>query len=159
MVFAINPKKQIFKIHLRATTLMEIMIVIILFGVVAGLGIPIYTKSLLKASEREAVSNLIVVSGANQMLRARTGSYWDTAGSTITDLNLINQELNINMISTNMTYSYQANSSVDPNVFTAYATYNTGESNEFRLRVNQAIVSSTNPCCDSGNNCPSRPAC
>ncbi len=143
----------------KAMTLMEILIVVVLIGIIASFALASYRKMIFKANERDAVLNLTVIQGANKIYRAKNSSYWDTAGSSETDLNVINGTLGTNIVSNNPAYSYQSNISVDPNTFTASAIYTDATaSNNFTLRINEGIISSTNPCCDSGA-CPSRPAC
>ena len=142
----------------RAVTLMEILIVVVLIATIAGFSVVSYRKSVLKARERDAVLNLTVIHGASQIYRAKNASYWDTGGNTINDLNVINQELQISIASTDTAYSYESDIDHQPDRFTAYATWNLSETDEFRLRVNEGLISDTNPCCDLGN-CPSRPAC
>ena len=142
----------------KAMTLMEVLIVVILIATIAGFSVVSYRKSVLKARERDAVLNLTVIHGASQIYRAKNTDYWDTSGNPITDLNLMMQELEINIAANDMTYSYESDIQREPDIFSAYATWNAGQADEFGLRADENIISETNPCCYVGD-CPSRPAC
>ena len=155
-----NAKEEILTMNSKAMTLMEVLIVVVLIGVMAGFALASYRKTFLKATERDAVLNLTVLHGANKIYQAKNSSYWDTNDISVTDLDVINQTLGTNIVAnTAVVYSYRSNVAVDPNAFTAEAAYTDGTaSNNFTLRVNETSISSTNPCCGAGN-CPSRPAC
>ena len=137
----------------KALTLMEVLIVVVITGIVAGFGVVSYRKSIVKAVERDAILNLTMIQGANKIYRAKQGSYWDTSGNTVTDLNTINQELETNIIANDVSYSYAADLVNNPDAFAAYAAWNIGRQGEFRIRVNETSISATNPCCDLANSC------
>ena len=142
----------------RAMTLMEVLIVVILIATIAGFSIVSYRRAVLKARERDAVLNLSVIHGANQIYRAKHTDYWDTSGNVITNLDLIMQELEINIAANDMFYSYESDIANEPDIFWVYATWHAGQADEFGLRADENIISETNPCCYVGD-CPSRPAC
>ena len=129
---------------------MELMIVVVIIGIIAAFGIPNYQKSIQKAHERDTVAQLTALHAANLLYRSYDGAYWDTGG---TDQNLaqINSTLSINIIA-NAGTAYNYNSA-NGSAFTATATWAA-----YTLRVTQAPIGTTNPCCQSVN-CSSVPDC
>ena len=147
------------KINNQAFTLMEIVIVVILLGIIAGFAIPNYSKAIRKAHERDAINQLISLSAANLIYNARQGKFVDDDGSPGDDLTYINTNLGINIIPNELIYSYDQTSNT---AYTAKAIWNPpGTADDFTLCVNQgAITTGTNPCCNtSTNTCPSLADC
>jgi prepilin-type N-terminal cleavage/methylation domain-containing protein len=68
-------------------SLMEMMVVVILIGIIAGFAVPIYTKSLGKAEEKKAAINLAAISEAmnRHMIANDLTAFPDL--NTITDIN------------------------------------------------------------------------
>jgi prepilin-type N-terminal cleavage/methylation domain-containing protein len=78
----------------RAFTLLELMITVILLGIVAGFGIPSYTKTLDRGRERDALFNLEIMREAVRMYIIREGG----APPALGNVGLINSTLGINII-------------------------------------------------------------
>ena len=89
------------KNDLKAFTLMEIMIVVIIISILAGFAIPQYQGSLERAYEKSAVMNLRSVVAAEHIYKVENGSHW-VAVATVTD---INNNLKLNIIPDHVTYS------------------------------------------------------
>ena len=135
----------------KAFTLMELMVVVVIVGIMAGYSVPQYQKAVRKAHERDAVVQLTTLNAANVMYFAKNNTYLPTGTG---NLAAINAGLNINIIANGMTYAYNRPSTT---TYTATAGWvETG--NNFTLRVNQAALAANNPCCLAGS-CPTRPAC
>jgi type II secretory pathway pseudopilin PulG len=82
--------------------MMEMMVVIILIGIIAGFAIPIYTKSLAKAEERNAAINLaLIAEGMSRHMIAEDL----TAMPTLSDIAAINTTLGIYVIDDQGSYS------------------------------------------------------
>ena len=134
---------------MKAFTLMEVMVVIILLTVVASFAIPNYADSVNRTRVRDAVSQLSVLNAANAVYNAQANAFYPGTGLTIDS---INSGLNINLIANSLTYSYTRSSTT---AYTATAAYGS----TFTVQVNQAAISSTNPCCSAGNCYSIVPAC
>ena len=59
----------------KGFTLAEIIIVLIILGILAALVGPKFSQSINRARARDAINSLIVIHGAQQVYRARNGSY------------------------------------------------------------------------------------
>lgn len=116
-------------------TLMEILVVVVMLGIMAGFALPAYNNSLRKANERDATINLIAIHGAQMVREARTGAYWDGgAGNTAS----INTNLGLNIVENDVTYSCNG-------TFTCTATHTGGA---FTISVTQAAIQKyVNPTC------------
>ncbi len=132
---------------LRAFTLMEVLIVIILIGIMAVFGIPQYTKSLSRSKERDTIIQLYAIHAANAVYKANTGSY---ITGTFTGIATINNDLKLNVLDNGMTYSYNGTA----NAFTITAQHPT---EQYTIRLTQdPLKQDYNPCCgDDVKACPS----
>jgi prepilin-type N-terminal cleavage/methylation domain-containing protein len=137
----------------RGFTLMELMVVVVLIGIIAGFAIPNYSKAVRKAHERDMVMQLITLHAANQIYEANAGKYLQTdcnGGPPATDLDCINTRLSINIISSDGTaYSYN---STGTSTYTADADWDI-----YTILVDESPIDTNgtnpdNPCC-STNNC------
>ena len=135
----------------RGFTLTELIVTVVIVSMIAVFAIPNYQKTVLKARERNAILNLMTIHGANEIYKARSGSYLPGVGLNLAG---INSGLVINIVDTDMTYSYSAGA--DPSTYTVTAAWTSAGS--FTGRINQAPVTGTNPCCSAGS-CPSLPGC
>lgn len=130
---------------IMAFTLLELIIVVVLIGIIAGFAIPNYGKAIQKAHERDMLMQLMALHAANVMYRANAGTYWDTGGGAQTNLATINSTLGINIISSDgTTYSYTG--AAGGGSFTADADWDA-----YTLRVNGSAINTSatppNPCC------------
>lgn len=79
----------------KAFSLMELMVVVVIVGVVAGFGIPNYQRSMNISIAKDAVSNLKLIAAAQQIYFARNGFFYPDAGTVnVYDINT-NLHLNI----------------------------------------------------------------
>jgi len=128
---------------LRAFTLVELFVVVVIISIIAAFAIPSFQKVARKNRERRAALHLRTIHGANEIYRAKSGGeYLPGAGL---NLGQINAGLSINIIDTEMTYSYTRSALV---AYTATAAWAGGGA--FTLRVNQNALSGSNPCCLAG---------
>ncbi len=138
-------------------TLLEIIIVVVLLGIIAGFALPNYQKSIRKAHERDAIVQLSSLHATNLMYNAQDGGFLP---GTL-DITGINTGLGINIIANGMTYAYVAGAS-KPTTFSATAVWDeSGTTNDFTARINEkpidptnATAANRNPCCFAGT-CPS----
>ena len=130
-----------------AFTIIELMVVIVIIGVLAVIALPKFKLTVDRAIESDAMNKLITIHAANKIYLAQTGGYLN--GNY--DVDGINQNLKINIIPDNMTYSYAGNAAA----FTATATRQ--PNGDFTIRITEAPISKTpgamNPCCSAGA-CP-----
>jgi prepilin-type N-terminal cleavage/methylation domain-containing protein len=81
----------------KAFSLMELMVVVVVVGVVAGFGIPNYQRSLNISIAKDAVSNLKLIAAAQQLYFARNGNYYPSPTAT-ENINNINDTLHLNIL-------------------------------------------------------------
>jgi len=83
-------------------TLMEMMVVVVVIGILAGFAIPSYTKSKERAYERTAVNHLNLINEALGLYWAHEGAYPST--SDLDNLSEINNTLSLGIMDADMTY-------------------------------------------------------
>ena len=126
---------------------MELLVVVVILGVMAGFAIPNYTRSIRQAHERDMVDQLRVIHAANLMYRAQADTYLAAAAL---DTQEINNQLGLSLMSSDATtYSYEG----DGTVFRADATWS-----DMNIQLDQTPLSENNPCCASSN-CPTLQGC
>ncbi len=129
---------------LRAFTLTELIITVVIITVLATFAVPNYQKSVRKGYERRAILNLKMIHGANEIYNARAGYY--VVGVAL-DLAGINTALGIDIVDGDMTYSYTCDIG-----YVATAAY--PGANKFTVGINQNPITGANPYCFEGS-CPS----
>ena len=148
----------------EAFTLMELMIVIILIGIVVGLGLPNYMKSLKKAYERDIIMQFTYLHGALEIYHTKKGRYPITS---VGDLAEINQALGTNIVpSGGIVYAYVANCATGGvflgGCYTVRATWADALGRAFIIFMQDSpfdiMNNPLNPCCET-NNCPSLARC
>ena len=89
----------------KGFTLAEIIIILIIIGVLAGLALPSYTKGKERALGKEAQANLILMGGAQRNYKMETNKYCNS-----TDVGVINDELILSLVdvesNSNATWDY-----------------------------------------------------
>ena len=66
----------------RALTLTEVLVVVVIVGVLAGLAMPIYRKAFEAARAREAVAALRQARTAQRLFHTRKGYYYPRGPAT-----------------------------------------------------------------------------
>ena len=133
---------------LRAFTLTELLITVVIITVIATFAVPNYQKSIRKGYERRAILNLKTIHGANAIYHARAGHY---VVGTALDLAGINTALAIDIVDNDMTYSYTRNpGGIDDYIATAAWT----GASAFTAGINRDPITGANPFCSAGS-CPS----
>lgn len=133
---------------LKAFTLLEVMLVVIIVGIMLILAIPQYTKTIDRSRLQDGMNQLTAVHAANLIYKAQNGKYYD--GSQGTDHNALNLALKINIIPGNLVYLYSYNSVSD--FYTLIATL-TKSGTTYTLTLNQNPISSGNPNCGCTGSC------
>ncbi|MCK5580380.1 MAG: type II secretion system protein [Candidatus Omnitrophica bacterium] len=131
----------------KAFTLMEIMVVIVIAGVIAGFAIPSYVKSMERSHESDAINQLSTIHAANQIYLSRAGRYWPLGEINEYEIDEINAALSLNIIANGMTYSCIGIGG--GTAFTCTATRD-APATPFTVTVTEAALDATNPMCTSG---------
>jgi prepilin-type N-terminal cleavage/methylation domain-containing protein len=138
----------------KGFTLMELMVVLIIMGVVAGLAMPKYAQSLERSHRKDAENQLMLIHSAQDMYASRNNNvYWGPAVGATPALKLadINQNLGLNILANGMDYDCTtANGGED---YTCTATRNGGAA--FIITVTEAVINpGVNPSCAPVAACP-----
>ena len=128
-------------------TLIEILIVLVIISVMAGLAIPMYTSSINDGRARDVLVQLAIIHAANEIYEANAGEYLSDGGGEL-DEEEINSGLDINLVFENMSYRY-----TEDGGGYEVLVYWSGAS-PFTIGLNETFLGSTNPCCFCGT-CPS----
>lgn len=105
-------------------TLIELILVIIIIGVIAVLGIPHYHKTQGIAREKAILTALEIIHNANELYLARHGDYFINAEGQITDLAYINRNLGTDIVmDPGISFTYSANPDTQPASYVVLVTY------------------------------------
>ena len=88
-------------------TLMEMMVVLLIVGVIAGLAMTRYTQSVERVHRNDAENQLMLIHSAQDMYASRNNNaFWGPATGATPALKLasINQNLGLNILANNMDY-------------------------------------------------------
>ncbi len=127
----------------RSFTLMELMIVVVTVGIIAGFAVPQFQKAMDRARERDAILNLQTIDAAEVVYRARYGKYWPGAGNFT--INAINSALGLSIVEIGDT-TYRCGSG-DDSMYICEATLRSGNIIHYEQPPNGG---SANPCCLNG---------
>jgi len=87
-----------------AFTLIELVVVVVIVGVLVSLGVPLYMRTVERARDYEAKTNLLLIHAAQLIYRAENNFYYPP-GSTTSNLSDINNYLHLNLNDNLWTYS------------------------------------------------------
>ena len=119
---------------------MEIMVVVIITGTLAALALTTYTKTVNRARVENAIRQLTLIHGANQVYRARNGKLWPNISGSYPLID-INANLHLNLSNDDFNFScFNGNGTV----WTCTATKG---SLDPTVTVTEAPISATNPRC------------
>ena len=125
---------------------MEIIIVIVLVGILAGFGLRSYINAIQKTREREMASNLKAMYAANSLYRAQVRQYLSGVNS---NLAFINTNLGLSIIGAGIIYTYNGAAGA----YTIRADWrNTANNNLVSIIINEQPLANNNPCCLAGLN-------
>lgn len=124
-------------------TFVELIVVVIIVAILAGLAIPNFTKTKERAFDKEAQTSLRLVQAAEKIYSLKNVFYYPLSGSA-TDLGEVNSNLLLDLSSSSWNFSIGSASGTD---FVATAA-RTDSSRIWRMQKGSA-----NPVC-SGSNCP-----
>ncbi|MDD4909986.1 MAG: prepilin-type N-terminal cleavage/methylation domain-containing protein [Candidatus Omnitrophica bacterium] len=141
-----NPEKSGF---IKAFTLLEIMIVVVIIGILATLGVN-YRPIVESALNREAVVNLKLIAAGERVYRLERGEYY---GSTQTSFLNTNLRLYLPM-GPNVKWSYAVEITGPGAAFTAKATrVNAGADGRVWELTSANVDNGEEPSCTGGNFC------
>ena len=83
-----------------AFTLIELIITVIIIGVIAGFGIPTYTKVVSRSKEQDAIHNLGLIREAARLYISRANVYATLSNTppVLADVDAINATFNLHVI-------------------------------------------------------------
>lgn len=122
---------------------MELIIVVVIIGIIAGFAIPSYQRAINKAKERKAALNLFTMQQAMIIHYAKTGGYitgdWP-------DIDTINAELGLHISDPDHDYTCS-----DTEGWTDYECSAYGHDPYYGMHIHPGTI----PHCMSGPPCPS----
>jgi len=125
-------------------TLIEIMIVFVILGIIAAFAVPAYDDLVTRKQQENMMVVARAFHGALDIYKARHGDYWRTVA--ITDLDDINNELGTSFEGFDgFSFQYQS-----PDLAKGHEWDLEMEEIglNWEIRVTNAPLSDTNPCCD-----------
>lgn len=133
----------------RAITLIELIIVVIIVGVLAGFALPKYTRAREKAKDKQAQVILGLIRSAQRAYRMELHHYYPPpAAPSVGDIPTINSNLGLDLVDDG-SWSY---SIATDNGFNATMTRDAGGYNR-SWQINSAMTNAT--CVPiGGSNCP-----
>lgn len=118
---------------------MELMIVTVILGIIAGFAIPNYNTSIERSHRRDAENQLRAIHAASNIYRAQNGVYWPPV--TGQDITSINSGLGLNIIANSKTYTCNCNGGCG-NGFSCAAV-----KGAWTVTVTEAALAAGNPQC------------
>ena len=70
-------------------SLLELITVVVIISILVGMGIPLYNRTVERARDQEAKTNLMLMLTAEKMYLAKNGNFYPSSGvvDNITDIN------------------------------------------------------------------------
>lgn len=130
--------------------MIELVVVVALIGILTAFGLPSYLKSIRKAHEKDIILQLTTLYAADYLYKGQSGSFLK---ANITNINTLNSLLNISLITVDgTTFDYAS--------FGSWFNFEGqwGGDDGFTVRITDAPMSDTNPCCVDGE-CPTLASC
>ena len=121
---------------------MELMVVSVILGIIAGFAIPNYNTAIERSHRRDAENQLRSIYAADSIYRAQNNSYWPAANGQL--IAAINSGLGLNIIANGMTYTCNCRVACGSD-FSCTATRN-----GWTLTVTEAALGAGNPSCTAG---------
>jgi len=140
----------------KGFTITEMMIVVVLLGIIAGLAIAGYQRAFVKSIERDAILQLKGLHAASQVYRVRTGGYLDTGGGDlgVDDIDIL---LGTNLMEPHTIFIYNGDAATGYFGFADYSTVEGEQVFEIRIDVENSITDPRaavpNPCCVTSDDC------
>jgi len=145
-------ERKISSCDIKAFTLLELLIVVILVAIIVSFALPKYNEAVDKSIEKDIIPNLLSIHTANEIYRSQANRY---RLGPFTDVGAINTafDLTITPSSNLVLYNCLAVSGSGFDCFSTYAGRVT-----FAIRIDERPKGTDNPCCFSGA-CPTLPCC
>lgn len=103
---------------LTGFTLIEMLIVVIIIGILAALGLPQFGKTKEHAIGKEAIANLKLIAAAEKIYRMEENAYYPIPSGSETNITNINNYLRLSLTEANWDYAVTGAASA----FTSTAT-------------------------------------
>ena len=140
--------------NVKAFTLTEVMVTVIIIGMMAAFAIPQYGDMVEKADLRNAIMQAKAVHGANVIYKEKNGDY--LVGGPFTAV-AIETGLGIDVMEDGLGFFYTGGNA--SGTITWSMEVNRNPSNTFEIEIDQDAISVSNPCCKVGNCTSLLPAC
>ncbi len=125
----------------RGMTLTEVLIAVVVVGVLAGLALPNYFRTVEQARSNEAISNLNTVFMGQRIYRLNAGRFWPNPDGTDATLATINTTLNLEL-TTQFYNTISVTSTGAGTAFTATASRGNTGAKQFTIDQNGTITES-----------------
>lgn len=95
----------------RSYTLVEILIVVVIIGILASLGLPNYNAIKEKSLDKEAKATVSLIQAAEKIYRMEEGSYYPIPPGTVSNIANINSYLRLHLPASATSWVYSVSSS------------------------------------------------
>ncbi len=127
------------KLYNEAFTMIELMVIFVISGILVGMAIPQFIKTIDRTRGRSVVDNLSIIHAANAQYRL----YNNGTNLVAADINAINTALATHIIADGVSYSCGSGTCVG----------SIGSGLTVTVTLASPVVAGTNPSC-AGANCP-----
>ena len=129
----------------KGFTLLELIIVVIIIGVLAALGLASFAGPKEQAAEREAQANLKLISSAEKVFRMEIGQYIQCNNTSE-----VNNNLRLMIPTSDINWKYMVNTTNSNTTFNANAQRTSGPQKDTKIFcINETQDSSNNTSCAS----------
>jgi type IV pilus assembly protein PilA len=137
----------------QGVTLIELVVVVVIIGILAGIMMPQYQRSRERAVDKQAQAILTMIRAAERAYKMEVTGYCPSSG-TISGVSNINSNLNLDLVNDGNWQDYQILPASAPHMFNATVTRTTTKNAGYprrwwisTLQVNASCVPDGVPSC------------
>ena len=134
-------------------TLIELITIVVVIGIIAAFAIPQYNVAVVRGLERNAAVNLLSVSSAENLLRARSTQFWPLSAAWESNLTNINNNLGLQITRAQNRLEYRCTGNASGTAYQCQASFPSIASATWTLEVRNNQLNGR-PYCTVASACP-----